>query len=51
MIEEFDQASRKLEYAFDFMESAFGGGQELVIFITELNTSWQAVSFSATVFL
>ena len=43
--QEFDQASRKLEYAFDFMESAFAGGQELVIFITELNTSWQAVHF------
>ena len=43
--QEFDRASRKLEYAFDFMESAFAGGQELVIFITELNTSWQAVHF------
>ena len=43
--QEFDQESRKLEYAFDFMESAFAGGQELVIFITELNTSQPAVHF------
>ena len=43
--QEFDQASRKLEYAFDFMESAFDGGQELVVFITELNTSQPAVHF------
>ena len=43
--EDFDQAARQLEYAFDFMESAFAGGQELVVFITELNTSSPAVSF------
>lgn len=42
---DFDQASGQLEYAFDFMESAFAGGQELVVFITELNTSSPAVSF------
>ena len=42
--EDFDQAARQLEYAFDFMESAFAGGQELVVFITELNTSSPAVS-------
>ena len=42
---EFDQAAEQLEYAFDFMESAFAGGQELVVFITELNTSSSAVSF------
>ena len=42
---DFDQASGQLEYAFDFMESAFSGGQELVVFITELNTSSPAVSF------
>lgn len=34
-----------LEYAFDFMEGAFGDGQEMVIFITELNTSRGAVNF------
>ena len=37
--------ARQLEYAFDFMESAFAGGQELVVFITELNTSSPAVAF------
>ena len=42
---DFDKASRQLEYAFDFMESAFAGGQELVVFITELNTSSPAVAF------
>ena len=42
---DFDRASGQLEYAFDFMESAFAGGQELVVFITELNTSSPAVSF------
>ncbi len=31
-----DAASQALEYAFDFMENAFGEGQEMVIFVTEL---------------
>lgn len=34
-----------LEYAFDFMEGTFGDSQEMVIFITELNTSYYAVRF------
>lgn len=34
-----------LEYAFDFMEGAFGGGQEMVVFITELNTNIYAMRF------
>lgn len=34
-----------LEHAFDFMEGTFGNGQEMVIFITELNTSYYAVQF------
>ncbi len=34
-----------LEHAFDFMEGTFGNGQEMVIFITELNTSYDAVRF------
>ena len=33
----------KLEHAFDFMEAAFGNGQEMVIFVTELNTSQACV--------
>ena len=34
-----------LEYAFDFMEEAFGNGQEMVIFITELNNDFYSVKF------
>ena len=34
-----------LEYAFDFIEGAFGGGQEMVMFITELNTNVYAMRF------
>ena len=41
----FEKTSRMLEYVFDFMESAFSGGQELVVFITELNTSQPAIYF------
>lgn len=43
--QEFDKTSSMLEYSFDFMESAFGGGQELVIFITELNAGYPAMNF------
>ena len=38
-------ALQMVEYAFDFMEGAFGDSQEMVIFITELNTSYDAVRF------
>ncbi|MGI5982323.1 MAG: ATP-binding protein [Sakamotonia sp.] len=38
-------ALKMVEYAFDFMEGAFGDSQEMVIFITELNTSYDAVRF------
>ena len=38
-------AGRTLEYAFDFLEAAFGSGQELVIFLTELNASPAALRF------
>ena len=40
-----DQAGQMLEYAFDFMEAAFGAGQEMVIFITELNCDYYSVKF------
>lgn len=43
--ESFDTSARMLEYAFDFMEAVFRDGQELVIFITELNTGYHAVAF------
>jgi len=41
----FEQTSLKLEYAFDFMEAVFPGGQELVVFISELNRSENGVRF------
>lgn len=32
-------AGQTLEYAFDFMEGTYGSSQEMVVFITELNSS------------
>ena len=43
--EKFDRAGEMLEYAFDFMEAVFAGGQELVVFVTELNSSFYSVEF------
>ncbi len=40
-----DEAGTALEHAFDFMEGAFGGGQEMVLFVTELNTGYYSVRF------
>ena len=34
-----------LEHAFDFMEEAFGDSQEMVAFVTELNTNYYSVQF------
>lgn len=34
-----------LEHAFDFLEAAFGDSQEMVIFVTELNTNYYSVHF------
>lgn len=39
------QASQALEYAFTFMEDAFGEGQEMVIFVTELTMNSKAARF------
>ena len=39
------EAEQKLEYAFDFMEGAFGSAQEMVMFITELNFNFYSVQF------
>lgn len=39
------EAAQMLEYAFDFMEEVFGTGQELVIFVTELNRDYYSVRF------
>lgn len=38
-------ASAMLENAFTFLEEAFGAGQEMVIFITELTTNFYSVKF------
>lgn len=38
-------AARSLDAAFDFMEDAFGEGQEMVVFITELNTNFYSIHF------
>ena len=40
-----ESAGKKLEYAFDFMEIAFGVSQEMTIFITELNMNAYSVKF------
>lgn len=40
-----DETGTRLEHAFDFMEAAFGGSQEMVLFITELNTGFYSVAF------
>lgn len=41
----FESCGRRLENGFDFVEAAFGGGQEMVIFITGLNTGFYSVGF------
>ena len=40
-----EKTSARLEYAFDFMEAAFGESQEMVYFITELSVSLYAMEF------
>ena len=42
---ELDASGQMLENAFEFIEEAFGTGQEMVIFITELNTDFYSVKF------
>lgn len=42
-----EEAGFSLEAAFDFMEEAFGQGEEMVIFVTELAVSKKAASFLA----
>ena len=40
-----ERSGQMLEYAFDFMEAVFAGGQEMVIFVTELNRNYYTVNF------
>ena len=39
------EAGKALEYAFDFMEDAFGKSEEMVVFVTELSVNKAAVGF------
>lgn len=41
----YEEGGNMLEYGFDFMEAAMGSGQEMVIFITELNTGFYSIRF------
>ncbi len=41
----FDECAQKLEHAFDFMEAAFGHSQEMVVFVTGLNTGFYSIKF------
>ena len=43
--EKKESCGKQLEHAFDFMEAAFANGQELVIFVTGLNTGEAGVEF------
>ena len=40
-----ETGGQMLEHAFDFMEAAFGTGQEMVLFVTELNSNFYCVEF------
>ncbi len=42
-----EEAKTALEFAFDFMEEAFGSGEEMIIFVTELTVSKEAAAFLA----
>lgn len=42
-----EEWARKLECAFDFMEEAFGEGEEMIVFVTELSMSQEGVFFLA----
>ena len=46
--EAWDQAAASLEYAFDFMEAAFYNTQEMVIFVSGINTDYSCVRFLET---
>lgn len=39
------EGGNKLERVFDFMEAAFGDGQEMVVLLTELNAGYYSVKF------
>ncbi len=41
----FENSGVRLEHGFDFMEAAFGDSQEMVVFVTGLNTSYYSIKF------
>lgn len=41
----FDETSAALSCAFDFLEAAFGDGQEMVAFLAELNTDFYSIQY------
>lgn len=43
--QEVRETSEALDHAFDFMEAAFSQSQEMVVFITELNTNYYSIQF------
>ena len=43
-----EEGKEMLEHAFDFLEAAFGDSQEMVIFLTGLNSAEDAVAFLQT---
>ena len=40
-----EDAAKALDAAFDFLEDAFGESQEMVVFVTELNTNFYSIWF------
>ncbi|MGE9975027.1 ATP-binding protein [Coprococcus catus] len=40
-----DHTMEMLEHAFEFLEKAFGESQEMVVFVTELNTNYYSIWF------
>lgn len=42
-----EKTAAALEHAFDFMEQAFEGGQEMVVFVTDLSTVAESARFLA----
>lgn len=43
--QEIMETAAALDHAFDFMEEAFAQSQEMVVFITELNTNYYSIKF------
>ncbi len=43
--EKYDRAGAALDHAFAFLEEAFGESQEMVVFVTELNTNFYSIQY------